>query len=202
MNEKAPEELSFPINWDKLNDDAGDDIGDDVGDDTGDDTGDDLRTEIAAEIPRDPASEPEDEAKDWYERAPEPKAPADPPTLNLVAAAWADLVALLAFVVAELIAVVVAGYDIKLPALPWVVTLALAWWCAAALVLVVVRRGTPGMLMAGVAFRSQVPSSRLAPAVLVALLLVCLLGLPALLGAQRSLLRLATGSPLACLGGI
>lgn len=186
MNEKAPEELRFPINWDQLNDDADDD----------------LREEIAAEIPRDPdVAEPDDEATDWYERAPEPRIPADPPTLNLVAAAWADLVALLAFVVAVLIAVVVAGYDIKLPALPWVVTLALAWWCAAALVLVVVRRGTPGMLMAGVVFKSRVPSTRLAPAVLVGLLLVCLLGLPALLGAQRSLLCLSTGSPLACLGG-
>jgi len=189
MSEQSPEELSFPINWDRLSNDAGDeardatdDIGSEIGAGLGDDTG--------------------EEALERHQEAPRAGAPAGPPTLNLVAAAWADLVALLAFVVAELIAVVIAGYDIKLAALPWIVALALAWWCAAALVLVVVRRGTPGMLMAGVVFKAQVSPSRLAAIILVALVLVCLLGLPALLGARRSLLRIAASSPLAGIGGL
>jgi hypothetical protein len=193
MSEQSPEELSFPINWDRLSDDADEDLPRD--------TAGDVSSEIGAEL-GDDADAGDEALVRRHEQAPVAGAPAGPPTLNLVAAAWADLVALLAFVVAELIAVVVADYEIKLAALPWVVALALAWWCAASLVLVVVRRGTPGMLMAGVVFKAQVSPSRFAAIILVALVLVCLLGLPALLGAQRSPLSFAAGSPLACIGGL
>jgi hypothetical protein len=165
MSERSPEELSFPVNWDRLNETVDDE----------------------EPSPSSPGQAPGEH-------------PDKPPIINLVAASLADLVAILAFVVAELLAVRMASYKIGWPALPWVLTLALAWWCVAALMLVVVRRGTPGMLMAGVTFKRQVPPNRLAVILLVALTQICLLGLPALLGPDRSLLRVAGGSPLSSAG--
>jgi hypothetical protein len=165
MSEKSPEELSFPVNWDRLSETA---------------TDEELSSSSPDQSPRDHSE--------------------GPPIINMVAATLADLVTILAFIVAELVAVRIASYKIGWPALPWVVILALAWWCVAALMLVVVRRGTPGMLMAGVVFKHQVAPGRLVMILLAALALICLLGLPALLGPGRSLLRIAGGSPLASIG--
>jgi hypothetical protein len=165
MSEKSPEELSFPVNWDRLSETVSDE-------------------ESHSSSPSQSPGEHSD----------------GPPIINLVAATLADLVAILAFIVAELLAVRMASYKIGWPALPWVITLALAWWCVASLMLVVVRRGTPGMLMAGVVFKHPVPPTRLAVILLADLALICLLGLPALLGPDRSPLRFAGGSPLSSIG--
>jgi hypothetical protein len=164
MSEKSPEDLSFPVNWDRLSEKEADDSA--------------LLSE---------SQSPDVDMS-------------GPPTINLVASSLADLVAILAFIVAELLAVRIGGYAIAWPALPWVVTLALAWWCVATSMLVVIRRGTPGMLLAGVIFKQQVRPSRLAAIIVAALALMCLLGLPALLGPERSLLRIASSSRLGTIG--
>jgi hypothetical protein len=122
--------------------------------------------------------------------------PSSPPTLSMVAAAWAELAAVLGVCTAALLTLLAQDHTVSLPCLPWALAVALGWWCAAAAVLVIVRRGTPGMLMAGVVFEDQIPPLRLPTVLATALLLGCTLGLPAVLGADRSLLRLAAGSAL------
>lgn len=139
-----------------------------------------------------PAGSPEERTD-----VPSAGGPGPPPTALLVAAAWADLVCLLLFCVTAILTVMLAGYGVSLVALPWVSVLAAAWWAGASAVLVVVRRGTPGMLIAGIVFKSPVVNRRLPVILVVAVLLACTLGLPALVGAQRSPLRWAGGSPLA-----
>ncbi len=109
-----------------------------------------------------------------------------PPRLTLVAAAWGDLVALVAVLTAALLAVLLAGRPVTAAALPWTCALALAWWLASGTVLLAVRRGTPGMLMAGIVLRSPLPPRRLPWTLVVALLTAASGGLLALLGARLS----------------
>ena len=98
---------------------------------------------------------------------------------------------------AALLAVVAFGYGTGLHALPWALGVAVAWWGVAAAVLVAVRRGTPGMLLAGIVFEEQVPPGRLAPTLGVALLTAFSAGLLGLLGARRSpLARMAGSAPV------
>lgn len=131
----------------------------------------------------------------------EPGAPAAthgaaPPPVTLMAASWADLVAMLAVCTGGLIAVMAVGQRPALPAFAWAAGLAVAWWVSAAAVLVVVRQGTPGMLLAGVRFVDAVPP-RLVPRVLAAALLGALtLGAPGLLGSRLSPLAAAARSRL------
>ncbi len=120
----------------------------------------------------------------------------DPPILLLVASAWGDLVCLLAMSAGSLLALVVCGYAVSSASLPWMLALAAAWWACASAILVLVRRGTPGMLLAGVVFSAQVAPHRLAKVVGAASFLALLAGIPALLGPHASLLRLASGQPL------
>ncbi len=103
----------------------------------------------------------------------------------LLAAVWGDLVAMLVVCVAALVAVRLAGYAAGFAALPWAAALALAWWLAVAITLMVVRRGLPGMLAMGLSFAAPVPVRRLPWVLLVALLEALLLGLPALAGARH-----------------
>jgi hypothetical protein len=128
-----------------------------------------------------------------------PEQPETPARITLVAAAWADLVAVLAVCTASLMALLTLGHRATLAALPWAVALAVAWWLAAAAVLVVVRRGTPGMLLAGVAFDRAVPTRRLPSVLAVALLLSATFGVPALVGAERSPLRAVSSADLCVL---
>ncbi len=119
------------------------------------------------------------------------------PTGTLLAAAWADLVSILAVCTAEFLALVLADYPATLPALPWAAALAMVWWSVAAAVLLIVRKGTPGMLMAGVVFKTSVVPQRLPAVIVVALLMAWALGLPALLGADRSPLSAVADNELA-----
>lgn len=130
--------------------------------------------------------------------APGPAVPqgAAPPSVTLMAASWADLVAMLAVCTGGLIAVMAVGQRPALPAFAWAAGLAVAWWVSAATVLVVVRQGTPGMLLAGVRFVDTVPP-RLVPRVVAAALLGALtLGAPGLLGSRLSPLAAAARSRL------
>jgi hypothetical protein len=80
--------------------------------------------------------------------------------LLLLGSAWGDLVTVLAVCTASLIALALLGYPTALAAAPWGIGLGVAWWAAAAAVTVVVRNGTPGMLMAGVVFERPVARNR------------------------------------------
>ncbi len=124
-----------------------------------------------------------------------PNTPAAPPLVALVAAAWGDLVTLLAVCAASLVAVVAFGYGTGLEALPWAAGVAVAWWTVAAAALLAVRRGTPGMLLAGVVFADRVTGRQLARTLATALALAVTAGLPSLAGRRRSLLGLAAGTP-------
>ncbi len=119
-----------------------------------------------------------------------------PPVITLMAISWADLVAMLAVCTGALMAILFLGERPTLPAFAWSAGLALAWWLFAGSVLVVVRQGTPGMLMAGVSFENSVAPSRVPIVLTAAFLGVLTLGVPGLLGGRRSPLRIAAVSDL------
>jgi hypothetical protein len=118
-----------------------------------------------------------------------------PPLLTMMAACWADLVVLLAVCAGALITILVMGERPSLAALWWAALLALLWWIVAAAALVIVRQGTPGMLLAGVRFRELVPQHRVWWVMVSALFGVATLGLSALVG-DSALLRAAGQSSL------
>jgi len=132
---------------------------------------------------------------------PEPE-PVGPSRASLVGGAWGDLVAILAVCTATFLALAILGYGTSAATLPWALALGIAWWSAAAVVLLVVRQGTPGMLLSGLAFEDSVPSGRVVWVVLAALLLCITLGAPALLGAHASPLRLAAGVDVIAAAGL
>jgi hypothetical protein len=119
-----------------------------------------------------------------------------PPKINLLAASWADAVVVLAVCTAALLCLNAAGHQENLIALPWAATLGLVWWTAAAAILVTIRQGTPGMLLAGVHFSGRIAPRRVGAVVVAAALSSVLVGLPGLLGARLSPLALAGGSAL------
>lgn len=155
----------------------------------------DLRS---TEMPHDwdRLAEPPDSIATDEEVLESPVESGDPPILLLVAAAWGDLVCILAMSAAILGATVVSGYSVSAVSLLWMAALAICWWACSSAILVLIRRGTPGMLLAGVLFEVQVPPHRLSRVVLAASVLALLVGVPAIIGPRSSLLRLASGSPL------
>lgn len=127
---------------------------------------------------------------------PHVQADTSPGRLLLLAGALGDLVSVVVVCATALVALRALGHLAGLPVLPWIFALSLAWWSLSATTLVVVRRGTPGMLLAGFSFASPVAHRRVAGVLLVALLLATTLGVAALLGLPGPLLRLAGGSGL------
>ena len=87
----------------------------------------------------------------------------------MLASSWADLVSLLAICTGALVTVLIMGERPSMPALWWAAALALLWWVVAAAALVLVRQGTPGMLLAGIRFEAPVEPRRV-PRVLMAAL--------------------------------
>lgn len=120
-----------------------------------------------------------------------------PGRLLLLAGALGDLVSLILVCASALVALRALGHPAGLAVLPWICALALAWWSLAATTLMVVRRGTPGMLLAGFSFATPVAHRRVVGVLLVALLLATTLGVTAVLGLPGPLLRLVGGSSLA-----
>ncbi len=127
---------------------------------------------------------------------PPPPDDLEPPVLTLMAASWADLVGVLAVCTGGLLAVLALGQRPALAAFGWAAALALLWWVCAAAALVVVRQGTPGMLLAGLRFGEPVPTARVPRILAAALLGVLTLGLPGLLGGHLSPLRIAAAVDL------
>jgi len=107
--------------------------------------------------------------------------PSEPTILGLTTAAWADLVAMLGPCAAILVALRAGGYPVGLATVPWAGALALAWWLLAAGTLLTVRRGTPGMLLAGMAFSEARGRGALRGVLLLQALSALTLGLPAVL---------------------
>lgn len=122
--------------------------------------------------------------------------PSLPPTINVLASSWADAVSALAVCTAALVGLTGLGHHGTLTALPWAAVLGVVWWTAATAILVVIRLGTPGMLLAGVVFADRVPPRRLPLVIGAAAFSGLLIGLPGLLGARRSVLALAASSRL------
>lgn len=121
---------------------------------------------------------------------------AKPPLITLMATAWADLVGMLAVCTGALIAILILGERPTIPAFAWAAVLAMVWWIFAASVLVVVRQGTPGMLLAGVTFTTSVRPPRVPLVLAAALVGVATFGLLGLVGGQRSILGAAAASDL------
>jgi hypothetical protein len=152
------------------------------------------------EIPHDwDALTHRDHGAEMNETPPAPDA-AEPPVLTLMAASWADLVGMLAVCTGGLLAVLALGQRPALAAFGWAAALALLWWVCAAAALVVVRQGTPGMLLAGVRFFEPVATARVPRVLAAALLGVITLGLPGLLGCHLSPLRAAAAADLVAEG--
>ncbi len=110
-------------------------------------------------------------------------------------ASWADLVVIAGATTSMIGAVILAGYPVSLWALPWSVMTALLGWGAVCGILLRVRRGTPGMLLAGFVFSKEITGGHLVGTVAAAGLSAFLLGLPALPGGPTSsLFSIASGS--------
>ncbi len=117
--------------------------------------------------------------------------------LARMAAGWADLVIVGLVTTAILSGVLVAGYSLRVTALPWAMGVALLWWTLCSVVCVRIRRGSPGMLIAGIVFSNEVAGYRIAWTVIAAAIVALFLGVPALWGGPtRSLYSVASGSPI------
>jgi len=116
------------------------------------------------------------------------------PAMSVIAGSWGDLALVLALCAACLLALKLGGHGAPLAALPWAVGLALLWWCAAAGVLVVVRQGTPGMLMAGLGFARPIAHHRVPWVLVTAIVLGATLGIPAALSNRGWPLSMAAGT--------
>jgi hypothetical protein len=119
-----------------------------------------------------------------------------PARITVMAASWADLVGILAVCTGGLVAVLLLGRHPTLAAFGWAAGLALLWWLAAAVASIVVRQGTPGMLLAGVRFAEPVERRRLSWVLAAGLLGAVSLGLVSLAGSRRSFLAAAAASQL------
>lgn len=119
-----------------------------------------------------------------------------PPTITVLASSWADAVAVLGVCTAALVGLNILGHNDLITALPWAFTLGMAWWVVSAAILVMIRQGTPGMLLAGVVFTDRVAPKRLAVVIGTAALCALLVGLPGVFGARRSPLALAAASEI------
>ena len=135
---------------------------------------------------------------DTVSSSPENPAPAGHvPWSARLAVAWADLVVVAGLTTAMIGAVILAGYPLSIRALPWAVVVALFGWGAACGIILRVRRGTPGMVLAGLVFADEVAGGRLVLTIAAAGFSALLLGLPVLPGGRAaSLLSVASGSAL------
>jgi hypothetical protein len=122
------------------------------------------------------------------------------PAIPLIAGSWGDLALILGVCVAALMALKVAGHGVPFAAAGWALAVAALWWMVAAGVLIMIRHGTPGMLLSGVQFAGPVPPRRIGGVVLVALILCATLGIPAAVGRPGWALRAAAGCDVVTTG--
>ena len=132
--------------------------------------------------------------------APGPAAGDPGSVIPVIAGSWGDLAVILGLSAATLVALKLAGHGAPFAAAPWAAAVAVLWWLVAAAALLTVRRGTPGMVAAGISFAGAVRPARLPWVLLVALLLAATLGLPSAVGPSGWALRVAAGTPLTVSG--
>jgi len=145
--------------------------------------------------------EPVDDEVQLGATDPPPAGPDDSGSvIPVLASSWGDLAAILGLCAVSLITLKLSGHGAPFAAAPWAGALAVLWWLVAAGVLVTVRRGTPGMLMAGLAFEDAVSPSRVPWVLVAALALATTLGLPSAVGRPGWAFRLAAGTPVAGTG--
>ena len=120
----------------------------------------------------------------------------EPLVLSLFAATWADIVSIVAVSTTSILVLGLIGHQTTIRAFPWAIGLALIWWILSASATVIVRRGTPGMLAAGIIFCKPIEPKRV-PLVLLSAFILCVsLGFFAFLGARRSPLSYFSGVSL------
>lgn len=125
----------------------------------------------------------------------DPPAPRGVNRATRVAAAWADGVVVAAVTTLLVAAVVAARYPVAAVGLPWAAGTGAVLWLAMGTILVRIRRGTPGMLIAGFVFTDQVAGVRLLLVLCAAAVDAALLGLPSLCSGRRtSLLTVAAAT--------
>ncbi len=98
--------------------------------------------------------------------APSPSSTAGPDTPSIstgarLAVAWGDLVVSVSLTTLLVGSVFAAGYPVGFNVLPWSAGVGLVGWAAITAILLRVRRQTPGMVLAGLVFSSEVSGSRL-----------------------------------------
>jgi len=126
---------------------------------------------------------------------PPPAGSAEHPAFPLLTASCADLVAILLPCTLALVALRLDGLPVSLAAAPWALGLGALWWVFAAAILLRVRRGTPGMLAAGLVYREEPAGGRLWRSMVVALLAALTLGLPLALFRRTAWRRLELVGP-------
>ncbi len=162
---------------------------------------------MSSEDPRGPQTIPEEwdhlldlaEATDrgGPDAPPEPEEPEVQGAFPLLTAACADLVAILVPCALVLVGLRLGGHEVPLRVAPWALALGVLWWVLAAAILLRVRRGTPGMLAAGLAWRHEPTGGRLWGALGLALLAAATLGLPLALFRRAVWKRLDVAAPAA-----
>jgi len=129
------------------------------------------------------------------DRSPRPPEPVD--TITLLAAGWAETATVLAVCTGCLGALLLVGGSPGLRLLPWALAAAVAWWLFAASVLVTVRGGPPGLLLAGLALSRPIRPGRVGWVVAAAGLGGLSLGvLNAVGGPRRNLAAIVSGSSI------
>lgn len=118
----------------------------------------------------------------------------DDSSIPMIAGSWADLALVLGVCAAALVALKMSGHGAPFAAVWWALALAVMWWLVTAGILVMVRRATPGMLLAGLQFSAAVPPKRVAPVLTVGLVMCATLGLPAALGPMGWPMSAAAGT--------
>ncbi len=120
--------------------------------------------------------------------------PIDDSSIPMIAGSWGDLALVLGLCAAALVALKISGHGAPFAAVGWALALAVLWWLVAAGTLLMVRRATPGMLLAGLRFSETVPPNRIAPVLIVGMVMCATLGLPAALGPMGWPLTAAAGT--------
>jgi len=139
--------------------------------------------------------------EDGPEPSPEPVEPPEkrPGSLSMTAVAWADLVTTLAVCTITLLVLIAAGHSPGIRAIPWAVGIGVVWWVVASSSLLVVRRGSVGMLLAGVVYSEPVSERRLPLILAASIVHAMMFGLAGLIGTGQAPLAAAGGSAIVVL---
>lgn len=119
------------------------------------------------------------------------------PALGLMAAGLAELVVVLALTTALVVGLSFHSLPIRIQILYWALPVAFFWWLMAAAICLRVLKASPGMLIAGLSFSSEIRGNRLVMTMIAAVFGAACLGIPLLFGgAEKSILSRAADSTL------